>query len=71
MKKINKYRTCFLLPKNDFFVGMGTVLNVAGDYFDYNYSENGHNADSKAIKSDWFNVGSDIKIALKKAEKLN
>lgn len=62
MKKRNiKYRTDYLLPKNNFWVGMGSILNLAGSYFDYNYSKTEKEADFKAIMSDWKNVGDDIR----------
>ncbi len=63
-----KYRTDFLLPNNNFFVGFGSVLNVAGAYFDYNYSKNENETDLKALYSDWQNVGNDLKDAKKKIE---
>lgn len=69
MKKRNiKYRTDYLLPKNNFWVGMGSILNLAGSYFDYNYSKTGKEADFKAIMSDWENVGDDIRKSKEKFE---
>lgn len=56
-----KYRTDFLCPKNDFWIGMGTVLNLAGHYFEFNYSKSDRDADIKALTSDWENVGNDIR----------
>ena len=38
-KRKTIFKTDFLLPKNNFFVGLGSVLNIAGSYFDYNYSK--------------------------------
>lgn len=69
MKKINsKYKTSNLLPKNNFWVGMGSVLNLAGSYFEYNYSDSGKEADFNAIMSDWKNIGEDIKGSKEKFE---
>ena len=66
------YETDFLLPKNNFLIGMGSTMNLAGNYFKYNYSKSVIEADSKAIRSDWQNVGKDIKSALRKfKEKFN
>lgn len=65
-----KYTTDFLLPKNNFWVGFGSVLNIAGSYFDYNYSNSDAEADSKALFSDWINIGNDIKVAKVKFEKI-
>lgn len=70
-KRKNIYRTNFLSPKNNFLVGLGSVLNIAGSYFDYNYSKSGAEADRKALISDWMNVGEDIKSAKKAFEKEN
>lgn len=64
-----KDRTDFLLPRNNFVVGMGSVLNIAGKYFDYNYSRTGLEADYKALYSDWANVGKDINDAKEDFEK--
>lgn len=69
MKKRNiKYRTDYLLPKNNLWVGMGSILNLAGSYFDYNYSKTEKEADFKAIMSDWENVGVDVKKSKEKFE---
>ena len=70
-KKRAKYRTDYLLPKNNFFVGFGSVLNIAGNYFDYNYSKSEKEADYKAMSSDWNNIGEDFKKSKEKFEKDN
>lgn len=70
-KKREKYRTDFLLPKNNFFVGLGSVLNIAGSYFEYNYSKSEKEADCKAIYSDWQNVGDDFRKSKEKFERDN
>ena len=57
-------RTDFLTPTSTFAIGMGTVLNLAGNYFVYNTSDTPDEADSNAIASDWQMVGRDIKQAL-------
>lgn len=70
MKK-KKFSTSFLLPKNDFFIGMGSVLNIGGNYFEYNTSKSEEEADKKALFSDWWNVGNDIDSILKNTLKEN
>ena len=65
------YRTDFLLPKNNFFTGLGTVLNVAGSYFKYNYSKSEKEADYKAMYSDWKNIGEDFKLSKERFAKNN
>lgn len=61
--RIYRFRTDFLLPNNDFWVGMGSVLNIRGSYFDYNTSKSELEADRKAMRNDWGMVGSDIEEA--------
>lgn len=71
-EKSVKYRTDFLLPKNSFISGMGSVLNLKGEYFKYNTSRSGLEADNRATKSDWGVVGQDIRNAFnKKRENFN
>lgn len=70
-KRKIEYKTDFLLPKNDFFIGLGSVLNIAGSYFEYNYSKSAYEADRRALMSDWSNVGDDFKSAKKLFEKEN
>lgn len=69
MRKKNKYKTDFLLPKNNFLIGLGSVLNISGSYFEYNCSESEEEADKKALFSDWYNVGNDLKVSLKDFKK--
>lgn len=69
MKKRNiRYRTDHLLPKNNFWVGMGSILNLAGSYFEYNYTKSEKEADFRALTSDWENVGEDIRESKVKFE---
>ncbi len=53
-----------LLQKNSFLIGLGSVLNISGAYFDYNYSNSAREADSRALQSDWRNVGKDIRDSI-------
>lgn len=43
---------------------MGSILNVSGNYYRFDYSESDLIADAKAIKSDWGVTGEDINLAL-------
>jgi len=70
-KNNNKYKTNSSLPKNDFLVGLGSVLNIAGSYFDYDYSMSAVETDRNALISDWMNIGNDFKSAKKIFEKEN
>ncbi len=63
MNKLKKYRTDFLFSTPSFLIGAGSVLNIAGNYFDFNYSSSDKEVDNKAILSDWGVVGNDIIFA--------
>lgn len=56
-----KMKSSELLPKNNFWVGLGSIFNIGGRYFEYNKSNSATEADTKALRSDWNNVGKDIK----------
>lgn len=62
---MNKYRTDFLTPSSSFLCGAGSVLNISGNYFDYNSSQSDDEADKKAISMDWKMVGADIASSMK------
>ncbi|MEA5458347.1 hypothetical protein VB796_04825 [Arcicella sp. LKC2W] len=66
-----EYNTDFLLGKNNFWVGLGSVLNLQGVFFDYSYSKSDAEADNRALFSDWQNVGEDIEKATNKFETEN
>jgi len=55
-----KYHTDFLFANGDFIIGAGSVLNIAGNYYEFNYSETPKEADKKAIHCDWGVIGQDI-----------
>lgn len=57
----NYYRTDFLYPKLNMLTGMGSIFNLAGKYFNFNYSDC---PDKKAIESDWGVIGIDITKAI-------
>jgi len=50
-------RSDFLFPQNSFLIGMGSALNLGGNYFYYNTSRTTHGADARALSSDWEVVG--------------
>ena len=58
MKK--SYRTDFLFVNPSFLMGIGSVLNIAGNYYSFNYAASDIAADRKAIEADWGVVGQDI-----------
>ncbi len=61
---INIDQTDFLIPTSSFIVGMGLVMGLSGNCFEYNESSSVMEADIRAISSDWNNVGYDINNAL-------
>lgn len=64
MKKEKIFRSDFLFPDTDFITGMGSVLNIGGNYFDFATSKNENLADLKALRSDWGVTGQDINSAM-------
>lgn len=69
-KKCLNLETGFLFSETNFWRGVGSVLNVCGNYYEFNVSSSDDEADIKALSSDWYNIGKDIKIAKNKFEKL-
>lgn len=57
-------KSLFLFPDPSFIGGMGTVLDIGGNFFPFNASRTGDEADAKAIKSDWQIVGKDIESVM-------
>ena len=60
MKKQKRYATDFLFSTPSFLSGAGTVINLAGNYYEFNASDSGFEADKKAIENDFRMVGQDI-----------
>lgn len=70
MNKRNTYQTDFLTA-DSFLIGVGSVINLAGYYFKYNYSDSSDRADAIAIANDWKMVGQDIQNSISGFEKEN
>jgi len=60
MKKQKRYTTGFLFSTPSFLSGAGTVINLAGNYYEFNSSDSGFEADEKAIENDFRMIGQDI-----------
>lgn len=60
MSHSNNYKTSFLFPRTSFLIGIGSIINIAGNYFDFNYYESDDEADFRAIENDWGVIGQDI-----------
>lgn len=61
---LKKFKTNQMFPSTRFLTGMGSVLNISGNYFDFNYSRDEQEADAAAIASDWGMIGQDLKSVL-------
>jgi len=72
MKKVRftaeRVKTTYLLPKKSFLIGMGSIFNLRGKYYDYSTSESGIKADRKALENDWKMIGQDMRDAQKQFE---
>ncbi len=61
--------TDFLVSTPNFRTGFGSVMNVAGNYYKFNQSKNGKEADTLALFMDWACVGEDVRVATDKEAK--
>src|SRR5258706_2402627 len=61
----NRFETDFLFDCSSFLKGFGSVLNVGGQFHEYNES---NNPDDIAIATDWLIVGQDIRDALERTK---
>lgn len=68
MTKFRRYKTNRLFHRATFIDGIGSIINFAGNYYNFNYSKSSEEADRKAIENDWRVVGDDIRNATKKAK---
>lgn len=69
MNKLKKYRTDFLFPKSSFLIGMGSILNINGSYYNFKTSKTATEADFKAVESDWGVTGQDISDSIEVLKK--
>jgi hypothetical protein len=63
---MGSHRTDFLFATPSFIGGAGSVLNLGGQYFEYNRSATPAKADERALQSDWGMTGQDIRIAMQR-----
>jgi len=59
-KTANFFKSSRLYANSNFLIGLGSTFNIPGNYFDYNYSKSGKEADWKAIGRDWDIVGHNL-----------
>ncbi len=64
MDNTRRYRTDLLFPMPSILSGLGTLFNIAGNYYTYNYSPTPYVADKRALESDWGMVGEDFRTVL-------
>lgn len=60
---MNHLQTDFLFPRMSWIIGTGSVINLAGTYYSYNFSGSEVEADGRAVFSDWSMVGEDLRNA--------
>lgn len=71
MTRRGYYRSDFLFPEMNFIIGCGSVMNIVGNYYNFNTSKNETEADAKALASDWGTVGIDLNNAIDEYRKLD
>lgn len=64
MNKIIRFKTDFLFSTPTFLSGAATVINIAGNFYNFNKSESGFDADFLALENDFNIVGQDIYDAM-------
>jgi hypothetical protein len=63
MTKKKAYKSGYIFVTPSFITGMGSVLNIAGNYFPFAQASSPIEADYQAIASDWGVIGHDIQMA--------
>lgn len=56
----NRFNTGFLFSTPGFLSGAGTVINIAGNFYEFNYSDSDIDADRIALENDFNMIGQDI-----------
>jgi hypothetical protein len=56
--------TDFLFAMPSFVSGMGRALDLGNTMTQYNFSDTPTEADVKALRSDWFAIGQDMRDAV-------
>ncbi len=65
-----KFSTFYLFgQRGSLLTGVATVLNIGGDFFDFNYSQSNEEADAKAIANDWGVIGQELARAIEVVKK--
>jgi hypothetical protein len=65
MNNTDQFNTDFLFTTPSYLTGAATAFNLAGNFYEFNESETGNDADCKAIGNDFNIVGNDLREAFK------
>lgn len=58
-------RTGFLYARPSFIEGVARLMDVGGTLNEYNRSASDEQADARALRSDWYAVGDDLRAGIK------
>lgn len=61
----------FLFARPSFLEGVARIMDFTGSLNEYNTSNSGEQADTRALRADWTAVGKDIKKAMNDFDKEN
>jgi len=56
--------TTYLMATPSFLTGMASAMNLAGNFYRFNFSRTDAEADVRALRSDFNAVGNDLRVAL-------
>lgn len=71
MKEVKISRTDFLFCTPNFWTGAASSINLFGNFYEFNTSETGAEADMRAIQNDFDMVGQDLNNVLKSLKVAN
>jgi hypothetical protein len=63
-----EFKTDYLFSEGSYLLGAGSVLDLSGNYFQYNSSPTGEEADRRALANDIAIIGQDMWKALGRME---
>jgi len=63
---LKRVKTDFLFAQPSFSSGVARVIDLWGQFDEYNTSETPEEADARAIASDWMMVGQDLLDAIER-----
>jgi hypothetical protein len=64
MNNTDNFSTDFLFTTPTFLTGAATIFNLNGNFYDYNESGSGREADCMALGNDFDIIGNDLKKAI-------